>query len=48
MREIVCDACNYRMTLKEYEDLPECPNCWGHYVTEIEVVPIINGVKLNG
>ena len=46
MREIICNACGFHMTKKEYEKFPECPDCGGHYVTEKEVYAIINGVKI--
>jgi len=31
---IMCNKCGYIMTEKEYEDFPQCPDCYGSYVTE--------------
>jgi len=35
---VECDSCKYKMTEKAYEDHPECPKCYGHYVTIVEMV----------
>lgn len=42
MKAVKCDNCGYLMTEQEYDDFPECPECWGHYVEVIEVKEIRN------
>ena len=48
MKVVECDSCDWQLTEQEYEDFPECPNCWGHYMTVKIVDETDNKEKSNG